>query len=250
MTKDYNNFVEACVEDLKVVQDKFQKDYNLNWFKNWFYNQSTGLLTFSTGDQELNFRYYDVGSFSENTQTWKWSWNNEYTPENVKGKAKQIREFGQQSNFPKLINGHFESNEVEAWEFTAIAAKLCNAIGVYRPVDEHLKIFFIITEYVDNETAKKIKDRFVNCGEHEYRRRAFVCRHLNHETKIGFEEAFETYEDMELEEDDDFQAWCDACEVVRQQEGEWNDTSMSFANIKLVCEQCYFEMKELNLGYR
>lgn len=55
---------------------------------------------------------------------------------------------------------------------------------------------------------------------------------------------------MELYEDDDFQAWCDECEAVRQQEGEWNDVSMEFCDIRLACEECYFEMKELNLGHR
>ena len=55
---------------------------------------------------------------------------------------------------------------------------------------------------------------------------------------------------MQLRDDDDFQAWCGECENVRQKEGEWNDRSMAFAQIKVVCEKCYFEMKELNIGNR
>jgi Zn finger protein HypA/HybF involved in hydrogenase expression len=140
---------------------------------------------------------------------------------------------------------------VTNWEFVAIAAKLTNGIGVYRPVnDRQLKMFFVITKVITNEAAKNIKDKFVKCGSHDYGRRAFVCKHLNNESKVGFEEAFETFEDMELLEDDDFQAWCDECEAVRQREGEWNDKSMEFASIKVICETCYFEMKEINLGHR
>ncbi len=105
----------------------------------------------------------------------------------------------------------------------------------------------MVTEFVYNNTATGIKDRYIQCGLHEYRRRAFVCKHLNLETKVGFQEAFETFEDMKLSEDDDFQAWCTECEAVRQQEGEWNERSEAFAEIKLVCEKCYFAMKELNL---
>lgn len=251
MAMDYNSFAEKCVEELKVLQNKFQGDYNLTWYENWFYNQTTGLVTFSTGDKELNFRYFDVGSFSEKYKTWKWSWDNESTLDSVKETTKIVKEFGQRSNFPKLTDGHFQSDEIEAWEFTAIAAKLSNGIGVYRPAtDSQLNIFLVITEFVDNEIAQNIKNKYVKCEEHEYRRRAFVCKHLNHTTKVGFEEAFVTLEDMELLEDDDFQAWCDECEFLRQKEGEWNDRSMAFAEIKLVCEKCYFEMKELNLGYR
>lgn len=250
-TSDYNSFAETCLEELKILQDRFQNEYDVDWYDNWFYDQLTGLLTFSTGDQELNFKYFNVGSFSEKSNTWKWSWDNDSTLENVKEKVNIVKDFGQKSNFTKLTTGYFDSDESEAWEFVAIAAKLTGGIGVYRPVnDRQLKLFLVITTFVDNETAKNIKDKYVKCISHDYRRIAFVCKHLNHKTKVGFKEAFETVDDMELSEEDDFQAWCDECEVVREREGEWNDKSMTFAEIKVVCEKCYFEMKELNLGHR
>ena len=250
-TFDYDTFAATCVDELKISQDKFQNEYDVDWYDNWFYNQSTGLLTFSTGDQELNFKYFDIGSFSENSKTWKWSWYNDTTLETIKEEVNIVRDFGKEHDFKKLTTGYFDSDEFEAWEFLAIAAKLTNGIGVYRPVnDVKLKMFFVVTQFVDNETAKKIKDKYVECEAHEYRRIAFVCKHLNNKEKVGFEEAFETFEDMELLEDDDFQAWCDECEVVRQKEDGWNDKSMEFASIKVVCEKCFFEMKELNLGHR
>jgi len=250
-TSDYNTFAEQCVKDLKVLQDKFQAEYDIDWYENWFYNQTTELLTFNTGGVELNFKYFDVGSFSEKSNTWKWSWDNDSTLENVKRQITVVKEFGLKSNFPKLTTGCFPSDEFEAWEFAAIAAKLINGIGVYRPVnDRKLQIFLVITEFVDNETAKKIKDKYVQCSKHEYKRISFVCKHLNHSDKVGFNEAFETFENMVLPDDDDFQAWCDACEKIRKREGEWNEKSMAFAQIKVVCEKCYFEMKKLNLGHR
>ena len=69
---------------------------------------------------------------------------------------------------------------------------------------------------------------------------------MNTEQKTGFEEAFETYRGMELNEEDDFQAWCSECEKERLKTDGWNDESMEFAKIKLVCERCYFEIKEIN----
>lgn len=245
---DYQSFAETCAEELTVLQNRFKDQYDVDWYNSWFYNQSTGLLTFSTGEVEINFKYVDVGSFSNNSHTWKWSWDNDTTLEKVKEKINIVRSFGEKSNYEKLITGTFPSDEYEAWEFTAIAAKLINGIGVYRPVTEKgLQIYFVVTEFVDNETAKQIKQKYVECRKHEYNRVAFVCKHLIGKDKVGFNEAFDTYEDMELEEDDDFQAWCDECEAVRQEEGEWNERSMAFADIKLVCEKCYFEIKALNL---
>lgn len=246
---DYNSYAIECIEKIKVLQQKFKDDYDVDWYDNWFYNQTTGLLTFSTGDVELNFRYFNVGSFSQKSNTWKWSWDNNSILENVKNQTSTVKEFGENAAFSKLTTGCFPSDEYEAWEFVAIAATLTKGIGVYRPLnDNQLQIFLVVTEHLDNETAKKIKDKYVECEQHEFRRMAFVCKHLNLKNKVGFNEAFETYEAMELPEDDDFQAWCNECETVRQKEGEWNDASMEFAAIKIVCETCYFEMKEFNLG--
>lgn len=220
MKTDYNSFTKTCIEELKILQAKFQEKYNLDSYEAWFYDQTTGLLTFSSGGEELNFKYFEVGSFSEKSNTWKWSWDNDHTLDEVKETTKLIKEFGQKSDFHKLTTGCFQSDEFEAWEFTAIAAKLTDGIGVYRPVDdEQLQFFLVVTEFVDNEAAKNIKDKHVQCDAHEAGRRAFVCKHLNHTDKVGFEEAFETTEGMELVEDDDLQAWCDECEIVRKKEG-------------------------------
>lgn len=248
---DYNSFAEKCVEELKVLQAKLHEQYNLNGYENWFYDQATGLLTFLSENRELNFKYFQAGSFSLNSNTWKWSWDNENTLYNVKDKIEFVRDFGKQSNFGKLTTGIFESDEIEAWEFSAIAAKLGDGIGVYRPVvDNQLQLFLVLTEFVNTETAQEIKDKYVSCDVHGSERIAFVCKHLNKENKVGFEEAFDTHENMGLEEDDDFQAWCDECETVRLEEDGWNDASMASAQIKLVCEKCYFDIKEVNLGYR
>jgi hypothetical protein len=248
---EYAEFAEKCVKELNAVQARFRKDFDLNSWENWFYDEVTELLTFSTGEKQLNFKFVSVGSYSEKSNTWKWSWDNPTTHEKVKEATKLVRDFGEQSEFSKLTEGCFPSDEFEAWEFTAITVSLLNGIGAYRPViDTGLKLFFVITEFVENHAAQEIKDKYVDCRAHEKQRAAFVCKHLIGSEKVGFNEAFDTFEGMELGEDDDFQAWCNKCENERQKKGEWTDASMAFADIKLVCEKCYFEIKELNLGHR
>jgi hypothetical protein len=54
---------------------------------------------------------------------------------------------------------------------------------------------------------------------------------------------------MELDDDDNFQAWCSDCEIERLKTDGWNDESMKYAKIKLVCEMCYFEIKAANNIY-
>lgn len=247
---DYISFSEYCVEELKMLQHEWYAKYNIDSYSNWFYDQSTGLFTFSNDNSELNFKYFQAGSYSLKSKTWNWAWNNENTLDNVKNATQHIKSFGEKFNFEKLVSGFFESDEIEAWEFAAISAKITNGIGVYRPISDGLQLFLVVTEFVDKTTAHELKDKFINCNNHSSERIAFVCKHLSTRDWVGFEEAFETYENMELEEGDDFQAWCSECESVRQKNDGWNEISMSYAEIKLVCEKCYFEFKQINLGYK
>jgi hypothetical protein len=120
---DYSNFAEACVKDLKVLQEKFQNDYNVDWYDNWFYNQSTGLLTFSTGDLEINFKYFSIGSYSEKSNTWKWSWDNDSTLKNVKEQVNIVKAFGKKQNFQKLTTGYFDSDELGVCSYCSEAYK-------------------------------------------------------------------------------------------------------------------------------
>lgn len=249
MTKaEYNSFMDQCLEELQELQEDFKKTYDIDFYENWFYDQHTELLTFSTGEKELNFRYKPVGTFSKKTNTWKWSWNNDDSIEKAKYEVLKVKEFGAKHDIEHFISGQFEATEIEAWQFTAVAARMLGAIGSYRPVDEHLLIFMILTEYTENEKAWEIKNKYIFCEKHDKARAAFICQHLNKTEKTGFEEAFDTEPGMELDEEDDFMAWCSICETERLKHGEWNDEAMKSADIRLVCENCYFEIKEFNLG--
>lgn len=85
-----------------------------------------------------------------------------------------------------------------------------------------------------------------DCESHGFRRPAYVCQHLNLKNKKGFEESFEAFREMELEDEDDFCAGCNDCEKIRIEQDGWNDESEKFAKIKLVCEECFFEFKEFS----
>lgn len=45
---------------------------------------------------------------------------------------------------------------------------------------------------------------------------------------------------------DDLQAWSNDCENIRRKHNGWNEESEQYAQIKLICENCYFEIKNLN----
>ncbi|MQX52029.1 hypothetical protein [Alcanivorax sediminis] len=87
----------------------------------------------------------------------------------------------------------------------------------------------------------------VNCRIHGSSGYALVCQHLANQCSS---DAPMTYY---LAADDDSpdrsqveNAWCDECDKVLLREGDWNDTSEAFASVKVICAQCFNDMKMKN----
>jgi hypothetical protein len=243
--KDFEAYSNRCLSEMSSLQDEFMQLYDINSYEEWYYDHDIGAFHFKADDgRNLYFKYVDVGSFSTKANTWNWSWDNQSTPRHVKRQLEKVRAYGMVSNYSQLTTGLFNGDEYTGWEMTAVAAKLLSAMGMYRIPQEHLFIYFIFIDEFTPEQYDELKDKYVACDAHSSGRTAFVCRHLIDNEYPGFNEAFES--DVSIEEDDDYQAWCDECEKIRAREGEWNDESMAFADIKVVCDECYFEIKKRN----
>jgi hypothetical protein len=86
------------------------------------------------------------------------------------------------------------------------------------------------------------KDSIMECKRHGYRRPSFICRHLQYGERLGFNEPAEP-----PEADWPFQnAWCNECNKVLLEEGEWNDRSEGFAKVTIICEECFEEIRKRN----
>jgi hypothetical protein len=243
--QNFDDYIDKCLDEMSSLQEEFMELYDILSYEEWFYDHGIGAFHFkSSSGKNLYFKYVDVGSFSTKKNTWNWSWDNESTPVHVSRRIEKVRAFGEANNFELLTNGLFDGDEYTGWAMTAVTAKLLNAIGMYQVPHEHLFIYFIFTNELTQEEFDRLKDEQITCETHGAGRIAFVCQHLINGDCAGFHEAFES--NPLIEQDDDYQAWCDECEKVRLKEGEWNDVSMAFAKIKLVCDQCYLEIKRRN----
>jgi len=82
--------------------------------------------------------------------------------------------------------------------------------------------------------------RIVKCGTHGSVGPAFVCCHL-----IRDELAPAGFNEQEPEPDDpEPVAWCDDCNIMIEEIGEWTEQVEAFANMKLVCEFCFANLRE------
>jgi len=242
----YQEFANDNCQRLSEVQDEFKAKYSIDDYANWHYTQASEILRLYSEDKEIFFKYIPVGTYSRNSNTWMWGWSNEDSVEPRKLRTLKIKEFGEQIGYEELTNNHFEGDEYLGWELTSISFHQLGGLGAYRVISDHLEKYFILTSEISKTEVEKIEENLIECETHGLMRTAFICQHLNNSIKTGFEEAFESYKGMELEEDDDFQAWCDKCEEQRLKTNGWNDESMNFANVKVVCEGCYFIIKEFN----
>ena len=82
----------------------------------------------------------------------------------------------------------------------------------------------------------------IECDTHGTTDATFLCRHLLEGEKLGFNIGYDPENPDDLCPD----AWCDECEKVLDHEGEWNDKSEKFADIRLLCSKCYEDTRERN----
>jgi hypothetical protein len=82
------------------------------------------------------------------------------------------------------------------------------------------------------------------CGMHGSVQPAYVCRHivLNAPSPAGFIAPEPDAEDPDL------QAWCSACDIMLEAEGDWTESVQAFADIRLVCEFCFEQLRAQHAG--
>lgn len=127
---------------LNEQQEICKTTYKLLEYQNWYYDQPTGKLTFSDdGITKLVIDYEEVGSVSQKTNTWLWSWANPHVEDKVKTEITLVRDFGIKCDLPKLVTAKWDANETDGWEMTAIAAFLLKAKGAYRVPNKENDLF-------------------------------------------------------------------------------------------------------------
>ncbi|MEH6538441.1 MAG: DUF6882 domain-containing protein, partial [Psychroserpens sp.] len=73
----YEKYAQKAVDKLQKSQPLFRIKFDTDNYDNWFYNQSNETLRLYSNDKEVYFKYIPVGTFSQNTKSWMWSWANE-----------------------------------------------------------------------------------------------------------------------------------------------------------------------------
>lgn len=78
---------------------------------------------------------------------------------------------------------------------------------------------------------------YVQCGSHEYGHATYVCVHLVN----GEAEAMLWPEDRTDTPWPD--AWCERCDAILEEEGDWTERGEAFAQVTLLCSGCYEDIR-------
>ena len=145
-TISFRNLSKKAYEYLNSQQDICKRVYKIETYQNWHYDQLTGELIFSdNGVKKLIIDYEEVGSVSEETNTFLWAWDNQYTEKLVKSEIIKVKEYGHKRDFEKLIKPKWKADQYDGWEMAAIASYLLQTKGAYRvPISDKKLFSFMI----------------------------------------------------------------------------------------------------------
>jgi hypothetical protein len=148
---EFDSFVATCNAELEEKQAALEQQFGLGRYARWAYDGTTGLLTFADdrGVTVVRAETTQIGSYSQNTQTWKWAWANASIPDAQRVKSLRLKGLYDLTGIDVFRQESFVADEQMPWEIAAMSVHQLGALGCYRGPAKHLHVFFAL----DNVTA-------------------------------------------------------------------------------------------------
>ncbi len=129
----WESFVVDCYEKMIQKQELMNKKFSFGKHETWHVDLKSGELVFSnSGVPAVIANVELVGSVSNRSKTWLWSWANFSSRESLCQRIKAVREYGESKGFPCLIIPQWRAEEIDGWKMSGVAAHVLDAPGVYR----------------------------------------------------------------------------------------------------------------------
>ena len=144
---NYADLLKQSREYLLGQQEIITKQYGLDDYEQMDYEQETGKMIFTLkGGRRVIMTFHVVGSISDRSNTWMWSWDNPYLLENVTEEMLKVKAFGEKNGIEKLTNPKWSGNDDDGWEMTAIAALVLKANGAFSFLSDEMLVFVVFTD--------------------------------------------------------------------------------------------------------
>jgi hypothetical protein len=234
--EQYSTFRHEAVHRLKDLNKKCEEEFRISSWPRWDYDFDRGTLTFSQdGQPKVVASIQVVGTTSISGGTWLWGWANQHIPPCATQELVKVRSFGEIQKLSELTQAKQPDDEFLGWELTAVAAKVLGAKGAYRCPGENGFIYLIYSSlaFASDLPDAGLESNRLNCSTHGVGFTTYVCEHL-------LADPAQKWFSAEINDDNKWpDAWCTACDVFFQQEGEWNERNESKRKIDILCHHCY-----------
>jgi hypothetical protein len=143
--EEFASFVDDCREELRHKIASSAEKWKLNKFARYNFDQEKGQIEFLDGQgPDLVCEVQIIGTYSKETKTWLWAWNNPWTSDKLKNDSLRVNDFGASHGVERLLNPKWEATEEDGWDMTAVAAHLVSAEGAYRLPNREVMIFMLL----------------------------------------------------------------------------------------------------------
>ncbi len=132
----YRGWRQDAVHQLQEKNARLNATFKLGDWQRFDYDINAGTLVFSEhGAPRVIAEIQIMGTTSFQSGNWLWAWANTSLPPNSVADARLVRAFGEEHRIPELTQTCVENEDLNGlgWELTAIAARVTNAAGSYRP---------------------------------------------------------------------------------------------------------------------
>jgi hypothetical protein len=146
--KEFAELIKRSREYLLEQQEIIKEKYGLDDYEKMDYEQETGKMIFTLkGKKNVMMTFHIVGSVSDRSNTWMWSWDNPYLLDNVKEEMLKVKAFGEKHGIEKLIQPKWPGNEDDGWAMTAIASHVLKAKGAFSFLSDEMMVFVVFSDF-------------------------------------------------------------------------------------------------------
>ena len=142
----YSAWRHDAVRELQEKNARLESKFHLGGWPRYDYDVNAGTLIFSENKiQKVIAEIQIVGTTSNKAGNWLWAWGNSHWPANRVVDSKLLRAFGEKHGICELTHDYVEGDDLNSlgWELTAVAVRVTDAIGAYRPPDDNGALFLV-----------------------------------------------------------------------------------------------------------
>ncbi|AVH64074.1 MULTISPECIES: DUF6882 domain-containing protein [Nostoc cyanobionts] len=130
--REFQTLIEQSMEELRLKTEAHNSAWRLGE-SSWDIDQDAGTVVFTRPDGIIaRCSVQIIGTYNTIDSSWLWGWNHPSVVPALQLHAHKIRTYGEKHGIEYLTTQKIVCTENQAWEFTALACKLCEAEGAYR----------------------------------------------------------------------------------------------------------------------